>query len=243
MTSLQSLYESLPLLRDAAVTDGGRYRHSIVIPLATYSPWLEDADFLSTYQTVKPNTLVDMYRAYSLWTLLSQTKALEGDILEVGVWRGGTGCLIAARAKTLGIACTTHLCDTFQGVAKAGSNDSIYRGGEHNDASAEIVGRLVSQLGLLNVEIREGLFPDQTAIEIEQNRFRFCHIDVDVYESARQTLEWIWPRLVPGGVVVFDDYGFINCDGVSQIVNEQSNNDDRITLHNLNGQAVIVKTR
>jgi O-methyltransferase len=184
-----------------------------------------------------------MYRAYSLWTLLTQTKALEGDILEVGVWRGGTGCLLAARAKTLGITCTTYLCDTFQGVAKAGSNDSTYRGGEHNDASAEIVGRLVSQLGLLNVEIREGLFPDQTAIGIEQNRFRFCHIDVDVYESARQTLEWVWPRLAPGGVVVFDDYGFINCDGVTQIVNEQSNKGDRITLHNLNGQAVMVKTR
>ena len=43
---------------------------------------------------------------------------------------------------------------------------------------------------------------------VADRRFRLAHIDVDVYQSAADVLDWVWPRLSPGGVVVFDDYGF-----------------------------------
>ena len=43
---------------------------------------------------------------------------------------------------------------------------------------------------------------------------RYCHIDVDVYQSARDVLEWVWGRLCIGAIVVYDDYGFDGCHGV-----------------------------
>ena len=51
----------------------------------------------------------------------------------------------------------------------------------------------------------------------------------------------MWPRLAPGGVVVFDDYGFPACPGVTRFVDEQRLLDDRLVVHNLNGHGIVVK--
>ena len=216
-------------------------QHQVIVPHATYSPWWTDAEFQRTLPSVQTATLVDVYRLYELWSLVGQVAGLDGDILEVGVWRGGSGCLMASRVRLDGGSATVYLCDTFEGVVKAGSEDNAYRGGEHADTSAQIVSDLAARLGLSNVEILQGIFPDDTADRIESRSFRLCHIDVDVYQSARDVFEWVWDRLVPGGVVVFDDYGFYSCEGVARFVNEMAERPDLLYLHNLNGHAVLVK--
>ncbi len=221
---------------------GTRVIHQLVIPHATYSPWWADDEFQTTFKEVQSFTLVDVYRLYELWTLVEQLKNVDGDILEVGVWRGGSGCLLARKAKLVGLETTTvFLCDTFAGVVKAGAQDSEYTGGEHSNTSAEIVRRLAARLGLDNVRILEGTFPDETAHTIESGRFRLCHIDVDVYESARDVFEWCWTRLSLGGVVVFDDFGFHDCEGVTRLVTELATRADVLFLHNLNGHALLIK--
>jgi O-methyltransferase len=136
-----------------------------------------------------------------------------------------------------------YLCDTFAGVVKADVNDPRYRGGEHRDASRATVERLLARLQLDNVTILQGVFPDETAARIPPHPFRFCHVDVDVYQSAKETTEWIWDKLVPGGIIVYDDYGFYGCDGVRTFVESQRGLGDRVTLYNLNGHAIVVKTR
>ena len=65
---------------------------------------------------------------------------------------------------------------------------------------------------------------------------------VDVYRSAKESVEWLWPRLVVGGMVVYDDYGFQQCEGITRFVNEQRGYTDRVVIYNLNGHGVIVKT-
>ena len=87
----------------------------------------------------------------------------------------------------------------------------------------------------------EGIFPEETASGIADQRFRLCHIDVDVYKSASDVFEWAWPRLASGGMAVFDDYGFPACPGVTRFVDEQRGQPDRLVLHNLNGHGIIVK--
>ena len=123
--------------------------YSTITPYASYSPWLNDTNFQSVYQIVKANTLVDVYRCYELWQTVAQSQHVEGDILEVGVWRGGTGCLIAKQAPNK----TVYLCDTFEGVVKAGENDSGYTGGEHADTSQNIVNKLADTLNVKNISI------------------------------------------------------------------------------------------
>ena len=128
-------------------------------------------------------------------------------------------------------------------MVKAGSADPLYRGGEHSDTSRRKVEELiVERLELDNVKILEGVFPDETSPLVTDRRFRFCHIDVDVYRSAKDVVEWIWSRLVIGGIVVYDDYGFQGCEGITRFVEEQTGLPDRLLFHNLNGHAIIVKT-
>jgi len=220
--------------------DGKRY--SVIIPEAVFSPWRTDADFQATYCRIADHTLVDVYRCYELWQLAGQVARLGGNILEVGVWRGGTGCLLAARARDVNKDTKVFLCDTFRGIVKAGQHEKDYAGGEFADTSKEMVEALVSELGLCNVTVLEGVFPEETGKLIEAGEFGLCHIDVDVYQSARDVAEWVWPRLRVGGVIVFDDYGFAKSRGVAKYVDEVLVGNGLLRLHNLNGHALIVKT-
>ena len=53
--------------------------------------------------------------------------------------------------------------------------------------------------------------------------------------------EWIWERLVPGGMIVYDDYGGDTTPGIARYVDSQLQLKDRTVLHNLNGHAIIIK--
>jgi O-methyltransferase len=230
-----------PLRRLAAPAGG---RHALVLPTASYAPWNSDEDFLRVYRVSREHTLVDELRCWELWQLVEQTRGLSGAIVEVGVWRGGTGILLASQAARLGLPEPVYLCDTFRGVVKATAQDSDYRGGEHADTSLERVRQLVEQrMGLRNVRLLQGIFPDDTAAQISEASVRLCHIDVDVYQSAADIMAWVWPRLCVGAVVVYDDYGFLRCDGIARHVDEQRRMADRVVIHNLNGHAIVIKTR
>jgi O-methyltransferase len=159
----------------------------------------------------------------------------------VGVWRGGTGALIAAQSAILLRSSEVFLCDTFTGVVKAGSQDTVYVDGMHADTSPELAMRLLGKLGLENAVILQGIFPEQTAGRIQDRHFRFCHIDVDVYQSAMEVCEWVWPRLLSGGIVVFDDYGMRGTEGVQRFVNEWRGRTDLNFAYNLNGHAIFFK--
>ncbi len=226
-------------------TEGrGNLLYEPVRPLATYSPWNRDALFEETYEAIQDHTLVDKYRCYELWSLVEQSVKIPGGIIEVGVWKGGTGALIAKKALLCRISGLVYLCDTFAGVVKAGPEDSSYGGGEHADTSRKTVEKLViERLKLPNVRILEGIFPEETSHLIEEDTFRFCHIDVDVYQSAQDIIAWIWEKMAIGGIIVYDDYGFHGCDGITKHVEEQRAEPDRLLIHNINGHAIIIRIK
>jgi O-methyltransferase len=227
------------LVRTAQLPD---LKYEAIYNQGTYAPWRADAVFRAAMDEVRANTLVDEYRCWELWSLVGQTCDLTpGDIVEVGVWRGGTGCLMARRNVNDGGTGKVYLCDTFEGVVKAGGRDAGYVGGEHADTSLEEVQSLVRRMKLGNVCVLQGMFPDDTAHLIPDDPLRLCHIDVDVYESAKQVFDWAWPRLVTGGIIVFDDYGFYSCSGVTRFVNEMIGQPGRLVVYNNNGHAIVVK--
>jgi O-methyltransferase len=220
---------------------GGKH-YAPVRPFATYSPWLDNSDFASVYDRIKTNTLVDKFRCYELWELVGQLGHLPGNFLEVGVWRGGTGALICHRANCLPSKPTVYLCDTFKGVCKATDKDLSYSGGEHADTSEQDVRELLADLGCENFKILTGIFPDDHLETVSEETFCFVHIDVDVYQSAKDVLNFAWPRMPVGALVVFDDFGFDTCNGIAILVGEYQRDSDKLVIHNLNGHAILVKT-
>lgn len=225
--------------RDWAHEKAPHIRHARVLPMASHAPWVNDTAFLDAYRAVREHTLIDIMRLYELWALARQLDDLEGDFLEVGVWRGGSGCLLAMASQRA--ERRVFLADTFNGVVKAGVHDTRYVGGEHADTDEQRVRVLAGQCQTDNVRVLVGMFPEVNAEHVS-NRLAMLHIDVDVYASARDVLHWAAPRLVRGGVVVFDDYGFHGCEGVTRLVNEfMADTGGYRFIHNLNGHAVLIK--
>jgi O-methyltransferase len=240
--SPQTVFDNLKLIQDAIIRGSADdIPHGVVVPQASYSPWRTDNHFRQAYKAAEACTLVDRYRAYELWQLVGQLRHLAGDVLEVGVWRGGTALVLGKAMQHFGAQGKLFLADTFSGVVKAGERDTAYKGGEHADASVNGVTGLLGEQGIANYELLKGGFPDETAASLESTHLKLCHIDVDVYQSAREVFDWTWPRLVPGGVVVFDDYGFRDCEGVTRLVNELAERVDLLCVDNRNGHALLVK--
>jgi O-methyltransferase len=212
------------------------YSHARIIPNATYAPWLDDQDFRRLHSRIRHNTLVDIYRCWELQSCARQAARVPGAFMEVGVWRGGSAALLARAAPGKEI----HLFDTFSGVVKAGDRDSLYRGGEHADTSLAVVHELFAELGL-EAHIHVGMFPDDTGSELP-DRIALAHIDVDTYGSALESFRAVWNRVSPGGMVIFDDYGFQVCEGVTRAVEEiAADLTDGLFVHNLNGHALLIK--
>ncbi|MCM1047762.1 MAG: class I SAM-dependent methyltransferase [Clostridiales bacterium] len=218
--------------------------YELIVAFATYAPWRKEKKFKGMYEIIKNRTLVDVYRCYELWQLLIQSKKCKsGDILEVGVYKGGTGALLAAAARYAQIDAQVFLCDTFEGVVKTGAKDNLYKGGEHSDTSFEYVKDLIDNLSLENVHIFKGIFPDDVSEIFDTKTYRFVHIDVDAYQSAKDVFNYVWKMMEIGGIVVFDDYGFECTQGVTVMIEEIWNSiQDGIFVGNINGHGMFIKT-
>ena len=219
--------------------------HSRIFPIATYSPWEADETFKKVYEVAKNYTLVDEHRLFELYQLASQAAKLKGDFLEVGVWRGGSSEVIQTALRGNNKQSKFYIADTFQGVVKAGSSkDTSYQGGEHADATIRDLEELFTKLNEHKPEVLVGIFPDDHKELVVEN-LAFVHSDVDAYESTKGVVEWCLPKMVKGGVIVFDDYGFIDCTGVTRYVNEIVSDSliskQFLFVHNLNGHAILIK--
>lgn len=210
-----------------------------------YAPWRKNGSFQDVFNRCRNNTLVDVYRCYELWSLVQESsKCLDGDLLEIGVWRGGSGALICKAAEEAKISNKVYLCDTFRGVVKCTEHDHYYKGSEHSDTSMEIVMDLIEHLNICNVEVCQGIFPDDMIEVFRTKKYRFVHIDVDTYQSAKDIFEFVWENVVVGGIVVFDDYGFETTNGVTELLDTiEMLIEDGIFCVNMNGHGYFVKVR
>ncbi len=211
------------------------------IHLHRYAPWLTDEKFKQLHNKIKDYTLVDAYRCYELFDIVQRLNNIDGDIIEIGVWRGGTSAVIATALQFVNSNKMLYLCDTFSGVVKAGDFDIRYKGGEHSDTSEQLVTDLLTSLQLKNFKLLKGIFPEDTGSAVENKTFSLCHIDVDVYQSGVDIVEWIYAKLSKGGVLVFDDYGFRGCNGITHLVNKLRQDEKWLYIYNLNGHAILIK--
>ena len=209
------------------------------------APWSGDDEFCYWYDRARTYTLVDKIRMFNLWQMVKETAKLgAGDVIEVGVWRGGSGCMIAKSVELYGTNQEhVYLCDTFSGVVKAGKKDNYYVGGEHADTSRGIVENLAKEMGLENVSILQGVFPEDTGKDIKGKSFRFAHVDVDVYQSAKDIVELLWQQMLPGAIMAFDDYGFSTCYGIRRYLDEIKGEAHRMFIPSVGGQAFLLKIR
>jgi O-methyltransferase len=217
---------------------GARGEYSVNHPFGydTYSPWLTDA-FDAAHAEVRDRTLVSADRLFVLERLARQALSVPGDFAECGVYKGGTAFLLArllrGRGKRL------HLFDTFEGMPASAERDpSGHRRGDFGDTSLAAVQAYLAPFP--DVTFHRGFIPETFAGLPADARFSFVHVDVDLYASVRDCLAWMYPRLAPGGILVFDDYGFaMYRDAARRAVDEFFADRPEVPLPLRTGQCVV----
>lgn len=159
-------------------------------------------------------TLLDHNRLLSLWHSVRNVSNLSGCIAEVGSYRGGSAKFIARSSKYFDVKASLHVFDTFEGHPSTivQGKDGTHSEGLFSDTSKEEV---ESYLSGDNAIVHAGDFAN-TCNAVSDQLFRFVHVDVDIYASTLKCLGFFWPRLVDGGIIVLDDYGFDTCKGAKE---------------------------
>jgi len=160
-----------------------------------------------------PMAIESPCEALTLSRLVTATEKIEGDIAEVGVFRGGGAKIICEynrKEKNL------HLFDRFEeGLPSPTKDDeTVLRKGDCA-ASMEGVKKYLSKYK--NVGIYKGTFP-HTSDPIINKKFSLVNIDVDLYEGTKDCIKFFYPRMSKGGIMVFHDYNGLN--GVKKAVDE-----------------------
>ncbi|MFC2142984.1 TylF/MycF/NovP-related O-methyltransferase [Candidatus Aenigmatarchaeota archaeon] len=181
-----------------------------------FSPaWKDDEEFLELCKKMYDKTLVSHHRLFFLYQFAKYANALSGNFAQIGIFKGGSAkmvSLVKDKSKKF------YLFDTFEGLPEpdpvTDKHDEAHVKGEFAEP-IENVKKLFEDDD--SIELVKGVFPETGKI-IENEKFSFVYIDVDVYKSNYETLEFFYDRMVPGGVIIFDDYEWKKTPGIKKSI-------------------------
>lgn len=181
----------------------------------------------------KEREIIKIAKKYSMsteirmWALINSIKKvnyekIEGDIVECGIWKGGNIILINKILKDIKLKKKIYCYDTFEGMIPTDEIDKEISSGR--SASQVIKDDEYYKCESLLNETKKNIsknFKDidniyfikgmvENTLTEEKNipdKISICRLDTDYYSSTKIELEVLYPRLVPGGVMIIDDYG------------------------------------
>ncbi len=184
---------------------------------------------------LRRGTLLTADENYNILSFARGFAHREGSFIEIGTYRGASAKLIceAKGDKKL------YVCDTFEGLPPSDPKDrSVHRSNQYA-CSLESVSDYLKEYP--NVTYVKGFFPQSAEGVIpEDEKFAFAHIDVDLYEGTLKGIEYLYPRMIPGGVIISHDFSILA--GVRQAVYEFMENHPEASMMELPTiQCLIVK--
>ncbi|MBH2003786.1 MAG: class I SAM-dependent methyltransferase [Sphingobacteriia bacterium] len=202
---------------------------------------------------VRPYTMTSEARLYGLIESIKYVvdNHIPGDIVECGVWKGGSMMAVAETLKYLGAADRhLYLYDTYAGMTAPTENDvdQLNRDAAtqlKQDAAIKTESSVWAYSGLNEVKanIARTSYPSNLVHFVEgdvlktipqtiSSEIALLRLDTDWYESTKHEMEHLYPKLVSKGVLIIDDYGFWK--GSKKAVDEYlSNNHIPLLLHRM----------
>jgi O-methyltransferase len=178
--------------------------------------FLEDDAFLAYYMNfMDVGNWHSLDRKYAMNELLKLVTHLDGDAAECGTYRGATAYLLCRAFSRMPVS--VHLFDSFEGLSEPIPVDGTYWRKGSLTATEEELAQNLREFD--NYRVYKGWIPTRFA-DVADCRFRFVHIDVDLYQPTLEALEFFYPRMVAGAVVLLDDHGFKSCPGAKQAADE-----------------------
>jgi O-methyltransferase len=162
-----------------------------------------------------------------LLDMLDKTEAVAGDIAECGVFRGRTLVPMSVYLSQKRTCKHVFGFDSFEGFDDAVQVDVVIGGveskdkhvGAFNETSMRLVQSKLKRFGVSNATLVKGYFRE-TLNRYPQKRFSFVHLDCDIYKSYKECLEFFYPRVNPGGIMLFDEYLDPRWPGCTKAIDE-----------------------
>ena len=184
------------------------------------------------FARVAPYTQTSLERVATLADAVEYVigAGVPGDLVECGVWRGGSSMAVALTLLRLGAGeRPLWLYDTFGRMPKPGRHDRDYAGRPVSGHEESMLGETGLSLSDVQAAMRSTGYREERIVyvpgRIEETvpatapeEIALLRLDTDWYESTRHELEHLYPRLVSGGVLIIDDYG--HYAGARQAVDE-----------------------
>ncbi|HVM01437.1 MAG TPA: TylF/MycF/NovP-related O-methyltransferase [Acidimicrobiales bacterium] len=193
----------LALLGPAAYNEDG---------LATIhaAPFLDDPLFQEAYAlghaTGSWGELDVRWRCYVCCWAAWHAKQLEGDFVECGVNRGGYSRALSHYVDLPSTGKRLYLLDTFAGLVDRYITDGEKAIGRGNLEYEECYDAVVATFRDLPAQIIRGPVPD-TLPQVDTEKVAYLSIDMNCTPPEVAAMEYFWPKVTPGGVMVHDDYG------------------------------------
>jgi SAM-dependent methyltransferase len=185
-----------------------------------------DETFMSFYDVCKPYTMTTMERLFGVYRAIEyiHNSHIKGDIVECGVWRGGSMMMAALSLKHFGeMDRQLYLFDTFQGMPEPTEEDHKFgegpaqekwdklsegKGSHWNYASLEEVREAVFSTGYPpeRIHLIKGMVED-TLPENAPRKVSLLRLDTDFYQSTLHEFNHLYPLLARNGVLIIDDFG------------------------------------
>lgn len=206
--------------------------------------WLHDEEFVKIWSLFPYGGQSIHERKFNFFNIAKSIRNVPGDLAECGVFHGGSSHLmLAATSET-----DKHLhgFDSFEGLSEPNeidleSKDYTFKWKKHDM-------RFDIQQTHTNLNQHQGRYtlykgwiPERFS-EVADKTFSLVHIDVDLYEPTMAALEFFYPRVSTGGIIICDDYGSEACPGAKQAMDEFfAEKTEGCVIHLTTGQGMVVR--
>ncbi len=214
----------------------------LVIDSKTFPDFSKEDLALANF--VRPYTMTSPERMFSLMRAVEyiEKNKIEGDVVECGVWRGGSSMVMAKKLSELqNTDRQLFMYDTYDGMSEPTENDLQYDGQDAQnmlETSDKEIDQIwcYSALDDVRLNMQKTGFPlnkinfvqgkvEDTIPNVIPKKIAILRLDTDWYESTKHEMEHLFPLLVKGGVLIIDDYG--HWQGARKAI------DEYLTAHNI----------
>jgi hypothetical protein len=178
-----------------------------------------------------------------IWAAVTASR-LEGDFVECGVNRGFLSSAIMEFLDWNSMEKTFYLLDTFAGLAPDQSSPEELKKGEAMTAKGfyckgvDPIQRNFSQWH--NVRIIQGTVP-QTLDQVDTQKVAYLHLDMNCAKPEAAAIDFFWKRLVPGAVVLMDDYAYWGYEPQKHALDQFASQNGLLIASLPTGQGLLMK--
>ena len=210
-----------------------------------------------TFKLIYPNSKININdagwpkritKSFYLCKYFIATKNLDGDFLECGVFKGFSSLFLRFFEENLNNykPHNYYLIDSFEGLSEISNEDIPIKENTYRNKKGDLKSNFDEVDNLFkkyhNINVVKGWIPEVFDKLDENNKYKFVHIDVDLYKPTLDTLNYVYDKVIKGGIIITDDFQSVLFPGNKKAWIEFFNKRKIYSWISLpSGQAILIK--